>query len=68
MTVSIIGILLKYLMFSMSLFIIFGLIVLNDDSKWYEYIFVMLFMPFIVFISFVIVIIENIKEKKERNE
>ena len=66
MLVNIIGIMLKYLMFSMSLFLIFGLVVLDNDSKWYEYIFAMLFMPFIVFIGFGNTIIEDIREEKRK--
>ena len=63
---SIIGILLKYLCVSMSFFIIFGLIVLNNNSKWYEFIFCMLFMPFIVICVFGSVIIEDLRDKKKR--
>lgn len=59
------SILLKYLCVSMSLFLIFGLIVLDNDSKWYEYIFCMLFMPFIVIGGFVSAIIEDIRDKKK---
>lgn len=66
MLMNIVGILLKYLCISMSLFLIFGLIVLDNDSKWYEYIFYMLFMPFVVIGGFASAIIENIRDKKKR--
>ena len=66
MLMNMIGILLKYLCVSMSLFLIFGLIVLDNDSKWYEYIFCMLFMPFIVICGFGSAIIEDIRDKKKR--
>lgn len=62
----IINILLKYIMVSMSLFIIFGLIVLNENSKWYECIIAMLFMPFILIAGFGVGIIEDIKNKKTK--
>lgn len=65
MLMNIVGILLKYLCISMSLFLIFGLIVLDNDSKWYEYIFYMLFMPFVVIGGFASSIIENIRDKKK---
>lgn len=58
----IIGIVLKYLMLSMSLSLIFGLIILDNDSKWYEYIIAILFMPFILGAA----IIEIIREKKRK--
>ena len=60
------SILLKYLCVSMSFFLIFGLIVLDNDSKWYECIFYMLFMPFIIIGGFVSAIIEDIRDKKKR--
>lgn len=65
MLMNIISILLKYLCISMSFFFVFGLIVLDNDSKWYEYIFCMLFMPFIVIGGFGNAIIEDIRDKKE---
>lgn len=65
MLMNIVGILLKCLCISMSLFLIFGLIVLDNDSKWYEYIFYMLFMPFVVIGGFASSIIENIRDKKK---
>lgn len=66
MLMNIVGMLLKYLCISMSFFMIFGLIVLDNDSKWYKYIFCMLFMPFIVIGGFVSAIIEDIRDKKKR--
>lgn len=66
MLITIASILLKYLCISGSLFIIFGLIVLDNDSKWYEYIFYMLFMPFIIIGGFGSAIIEDIRDKKKR--
>jgi hypothetical protein len=66
MLMNIVGALLKYLCVSMSLFMIFGLIVLDDDSKWYEWIFLMLFMPFIVVLGFGSAIIEDIRDKIRR--
>lgn len=65
MLTNIISILLKYLCVSMSFFFVFGLIVLDNDSKWYEYVFCMLFMPFIVIGEFGSAIIEDIKDKKK---
>lgn len=62
---TVISILLKYLCVSMSFFLAFGLIVLDNDSKWYEYIFCMLFMPFIVIYGFGSAIIEDIRDKKK---
>ena len=62
MLMNIVGMLLKYLCISMSFFMIFGLIVLDNDSKWYEYIFCMLFMPFIVIGGFASAIIKDKKK------
>lgn len=59
---TIIYILFAYLCTSFSLFLIFGLIVLDNDSKFKDYVKAMLLMPFIVIGGF----IEAFKEEREK--
>lgn len=58
--------LIIYLILAGIFTIIFGLLVLNDEDKWYISILKMLFMPFLVIIGFVLAILED-KKKKNRN-
>lgn len=51
-----------YLCISLSLFFIFGLVVLDNDSKFIDYIIAMLLMPFIVIGG----LIEVFKEEREK--
>ena len=57
--------LIIYLILAGVFTIIFGLLVLNDEDKWYISILKMLFMPFLVIIGFVLAILEEKKRKTE---
>ena len=59
-----IAILLKYICICLIFTFIFGLIVLDDTDRWYEFIIKILIMPFIVIGSFIIVIIDDSKINK----
>ena len=61
---TIIYILFVYLCISFSLFSIFGLLVLDNDSKFKDYIEAILFMPFIIIGGF----IEVFKEEKNKKK
>ena len=56
-----IAILLKYICICLIFTFIFGLIVLDDTDRWYEFIIKILIMPFIVIGSFIIVTIDDLK-------
>ena len=60
---NMIAILLKYICICLIFTFIFGLIVLDDTDRWYEFIIKILIMPFIVIGSFIIVIIDDLKNK-----
>ena len=51
--------LIIYLILTGIFTIIFGLLVLNDEDKWYISILKMLFMPFLVIIGFILAILED---------
>ena len=54
-----IAILLKYICICLIFTFTFGLIVLDDTDRWYEFIIKILTMPFIVIGSFIIVTIDD---------
>ena len=59
---NMIAILLKYICICLIFTFIFGLIVLDDTDRWYEFIIKILIMPFIVIGSFIIVTIDDLKK------